>query len=259
MAVYQDKAKERIKGFMQKSKRITKKAKDDGYSEADTRKIVIDILTEALGWDRFDDITAEQMKSGGIADYVVKNNKEDLIVVEIKRVGVKLNQSHVDQAKAYAVEQGMEWAIVTNGDVWNVYRIIFNGKQQKMPEAIHVLTVSVLDESIKPPDRAALFYLFSKESFRRNELADYYERRIALSGENLASHILSEDVMNKLRMSLRNATGQKLCNSEIAEALILRLFKAEALTEDHDKAVVKMQRLERQKVQPKKDVSKESE
>lgn len=244
MAVYQEKAKERIKNSLSKNKRIAQKAKDEKYSEADTRKLVIDVLTGALGWDRFEDITAEQMKSGGIADYVVKRKGEDLMVVEIKKAGMRLNQSHVDQAKAYAVEQGMEWAAVTNGDMWHVYRIVFTGKQPKTPEAIHVLTVSLLDDT-KPAEKAELFYYISEEAFRKDELADYYDKRIALSGENLASHILSKDVLDKVRLSLKKATNQNLSNVEIAEAIVSRVFDRELVCEDHFKLIKKIQKVKK--------------
>lgn len=242
MAVYQDRAKERIKKGFAKAKRIAQKAKDEKYSEADTRKLVIDTLTNMLGWDRFEDVTAEQMKAGGIADYVVSRNGEDLFVVEIKKAGMRLNQSHVDQAKQYAVEQGMEWAIVTNGDKWQIYRIVFVGRQPKTPEAIHVYSVSLLDDEIKPADKAELFYYLSEEAFRKSELEQFYDKRIALSGENLATHILSNDVLDKIRIQLKKTSNQKLSNTEIAEAIVSRVFDRELVCEDHFKLIKKIQK-----------------
>jgi predicted type IV restriction endonuclease len=240
MAVYQDKAKERIKSSFTKSRRIAQKAVDEKYSEADTRKLVIDVLVFALGWDRFEDVTAEQMRAGGIADYVVMREGIDLFVVEVKKINLKLNQSHVDQAKAYAVEQGMEWAVVTNGDVWQVYRIVFSGRNIKTPEAVHVFTVSLLDD-MKPSEKAELFYLLSKEAFRKDELHDFYNKRIALCGVNLSKHILSEDVLNRIRLTIKKETDQNPTNAEIADAIISDVFSREIVCEEHFKMVRKVQ------------------
>ena len=106
---------------------------------------------------------------------------------------------------------------------------------------------------MKPAEKARLFYLFSEEANRKKEIEDYYQRRIALSGANLADHILSDDVMNKLRVSIKNATGQRLANSEIASALLKRLFRNDVVTEDHEKAIKRMERAEKQKQKPKED------
>lgn len=242
MAVYQDKAKERIRGKLAKAKRIARKAIDEKYSEADTRKLVIDMLTTALGWDRFEDVTAEQMKGAGIADYVVKRKGQDLMVIEVKKAGMRLTQAHVDQAKSYAVEQGMEWAVVTNGDTWEVYRIEFTGKPPKMPEARFVFEVSLLDEDTKNPEKAELFYYLSEEAFRKDEIVDYFDRRIALSGENLAATVLENEVLDRIRIAIYNNTRQRITNAEVAEAIVGRVFDRELVCEDHFKLIRKIQR-----------------
>lgn len=61
MAVYQDKARDRIKKGLRRMTTIVEKGRAEDFKEADTRKIVSDILCEYLGWDRFDNVTAEQM------------------------------------------------------------------------------------------------------------------------------------------------------------------------------------------------------
>ena len=255
MAVYQDKAKDRIKKGLRRMNSIVERGIKEGYKEADTRKIVSDMLTEYLGWDRFDNMTAEQMIGSRYADYVVKKSDEEIFVVEVKQIGMKLKETHLNQARQYAVDEGIDWIILTNGDEWQAYRTTLEGK---IPVTKHVFTVALSDAEMKPAEKTELLYLFSEEANRKKEIESYYQRRIALSGENLADHILTDDVMNKLRVSIKNSTGQKLENSEIAEALLGRLFRLEKITEDHRKAIRKMQRNEKQKaVKPK--VAKDAE
>ena len=59
-------------------------------------------------------------------------------------------------------------------------------------------------------------------------------------------------MINQLRCSIKNATGQKLNNSDIAKALVKRLFREDVVTEDHLKAIKRMERAEKPK--PKKEL-----
>ena len=241
MAVYQDKARERIKKSIPRLKRLVEKGKAEEYKEADTRKIV-SVALEALGWDRFENITAEQMIGSRYADYVIKTDDEQIFVIEVKQIGLKLKETHLNQARQYAVDEGIDWIILTNGDDWQVYRTTLEGK---IPVTKLVFKVSVSDEEMKPAQKTELLYLLSEEANRKKEIEDYYDKRVALSAENLADHILTDDVINKLRLSIKSSTGQRLTNSEIAKALVSRLFKEEKVTEDHRKAIKRLERSEK--------------
>ncbi|MBP3851270.1 MAG: type I restriction enzyme HsdR N-terminal domain-containing protein [Erysipelotrichaceae bacterium] len=116
MAVYQEKAKDRIKKGIPRLRRIIQKGKDEQFKEADTRKIVSDVL-ELLGWDRFENVTAEQMIGSRFADYVVRTSDEEIFVVEVKQIGLKLKDTHLNQARQYAVDEGIDWIILTNGEI----------------------------------------------------------------------------------------------------------------------------------------------
>ena len=241
MAVYQDKARERIKKSLPRIKRLVEKGKLEEYKEADTRKIV-NMALECLGWDSFENITAEQMINSRYADYVIKTDDEQIFVVEVKQIGLKLKDTHLNQARQYAVDEGIDWIILTNGDDWQVYRTTLEGK---IPVTKLVFKLSVTDDEMKPAQKTELLYLLSEEANRKKEIEDYYDKRVALSAENLADHILSDEVINKLRISIRNTTGQRLLNSEIAKALVTRLFREEKVTDDHRKTIKKMEKAEK--------------
>lgn len=245
--VYQEKALERIKKGLRRMSNIVERALRDDYKEADTRKIVSDMLCECLGWDKFENVTAEQMINSRYADYVVKTDDEEVFVVEVKQIGLKLKETHLNQARQYAVDEGIDWCILTNGDEWQAFRTELEGK---IPVTRHVFTVRISDKDMKPAEKARLFYLFSEEANRKKEIEDYYQRRIALSGANLADQIFSDKVINQLRCSIKNATGQRLTNSEIAKALVKRLFREDVVNEDHLKVIKRMERAEKK---PKKE------
>lgn len=128
MYVYQEKAIDRIKKGLRRMNGIVERAIRDDYKEADTRKIVSDMLSEYLGWDKFENVTAEQMIGSRYADYVVKTSDENVFVIEVKQIGLKLKETHLNQARQYAVDEGIDWVILTNGDEWQAYRTELEGK-----------------------------------------------------------------------------------------------------------------------------------
>lgn len=239
MAVYQYKAKSRIKNGLRRMNTIVEKGKEDGYNEADTRKIVTDILTSYLGWDQFENITAEQIIGSRYADFVIKKDGDELAVVEVKQIGLKLKDTHLNQARQYATDEGIEWIILTNGDSWKVYRNVI---EKGIPVVKHVFSTTISDKEEKPSEKAQKLYYLSKESSRKHEIDDYYDRKVALSGSNLMDYVLSDDILNKMRVSLKKGTGQKLNNYEVATALIEHLFDAELVTEDTYKRLDKIKR-----------------
>lgn len=242
MYVYQTKAIDRIKKGLRRMTNLVDRARNDDYKEADTRKLVSEMLSAYLGWDAYDNVTAEQMIGSRYADYVVKAKDEYVFVVEVKQVGLKLKETHLNQARQYAVDEGIDWIVLTNSDDWQVYRTTLEGK---IPVTKLVFSLTISDKNVKTAEKAALLYLLSEEAHRKNEIEDYYQRRVALSGENLADHILTPEVMNKLRLSIKASNGQRLQNSEIAEALVERLFRPEKVKDEHHKAIAKMRRSEK--------------
>jgi hypothetical protein len=115
-------------------------------TEADTRVKVIDrILKEVCGWPE-SAIRRELHTDGGYVDYVLSLPTRRTLVVEAKREGVaftfpktatqkafKLDgtlfsdaaiRAAVLQARSYADEQGIRYAIASNGNAWLVFRAI---------------------------------------------------------------------------------------------------------------------------------------
>ncbi len=86
-------------------------------NEGDTRLVVTDFLSEGLGYDE-SDLTTEYGVKGDFADYGIRIDKELVAFIEVKRIGTKLNTKHLRQVQMYAVNEGVEWMILTNGAEW---------------------------------------------------------------------------------------------------------------------------------------------
>ena len=92
-------------------------------NEGDTRLLVTDFLCDGLGYDKYDDLTTEYQVKGEFADYGVRIAKQLVAFIEVKRCTTKLSAKHLRQVEMYAVNEGVEWMILTNGQVWQAWHL----------------------------------------------------------------------------------------------------------------------------------------
>lgn len=84
MAVYQDKALERVAKGIRKYKAVAQKARANNAQESDTRMIVSAFMSDALGWDAFDNLTGEYRIKGAYADFVLRKDGKHFVIIEVK-------------------------------------------------------------------------------------------------------------------------------------------------------------------------------
>jgi len=221
MAAYQDKAKARIKKGLRKFTPITREARRNAVNEADTRLIITAILSELLGWDTFEDITSEQCIKGQYCDYAIKKPGGVLAIIEAKAIATTLSPKHLYQVVSYAANEGVDWVILTNGADWQVYRVVFG----KPVSQDLVFEVSLLDETLKPAEKAELFYLLSREAQRADDLAAYHKKKSALCGANVAKVLLGEKMLDRLRLEMRAQHGHNASHQELATILVEEVFR----------------------------------
>lgn len=148
-------------------------------TEQDARLQLINrFLTEVLDWE-FGAIKTETFSDAGFADYLVGSGENKHMVVEAKRTGSLLLDTHnpkmksykvggpalesaadgVKQANAYCLEHGVNYAVITTGLVWIAYIPMPGGRNYRDGSAF---VFPNLDAII---DNFSVFYeLFSKEA-----------------------------------------------------------------------------------------------
>lgn len=241
MAVYQDKALERISKGIRKYKTVAQKARANGAQESDTRLVVSSFISDALGWDAFDNLTGEYRIKGAYADFVLRKDGKHFMIIEVKAISMNLNEKHLYQAVSYAASEGVEWVILTNGAEWRLYRVLFT-----KPVAHElVFEVSLLDEEMKPKDKAELLYLLSPEAQRKDELEAFLQRKRAISGPNIAKLLLSESVLSKLRAEIKAESTYRLDLVELSQILVSCVLRPDVLGDGTDKQLKKVQRAAR--------------
>jgi predicted type IV restriction endonuclease len=241
MAVYQDKAKDRIARGLRKYKSVAQKARANSAKESDTRMIVSSIVSDVLGWDAFDNLTGEFRIKGNFADFVIRRDGKSFVIIEVKAITLKLSAKHLYQAVSYAANQGVEWVILTNGAEWQLHRVLFT----KPVDTELVFEVSLLDEDMKPKEKVDLFYLLTPEALRRDELEAFYQRKRAIAGHNVAKLLLSESVLTKLRSEIKAESGYRLALDELAEILVGCVLREDVQSDGVDKQLKRVQRAAR--------------
>jgi hypothetical protein len=181
-------------------------------NEGDTRLLVTDFLCDGLGFDKYADLTTEYQVKGEFADYGLRIDRELVAFIEVKRVATKLSTRHLRQVEMYAVNEGVEWIILTNGAVWQVYHITITGG---LPVVIDLaLEVDLLGD--EPPAHKVnqLFYL-SRESLKKRQIDELWKARRATSPASLAQVLVSDPVAEAIRKELWRQTGHRVDTAEI--------------------------------------------
>lgn len=195
-------------------------------NEGDTRILVTEILTEALGFDKFEDLTTEYQVRGEFADYGIRIEKQLVAFLETKRATTKLAPKHLRQVEMYAVNEGVEWVILTNGAHWQVYHI---GMSPGAPVQIDLaVDLNLLSDDSVTHKANQLFYI-SKEALKRNRIDDLWKQRVATSPRSLAGVILSGPVVTAIRKELRRQTGHQATERDVAEILQTTVLRPECL------------------------------
>ena len=115
-------------------KTIQKRVRENGNflqkNETRTRMVLIDPLLSALGWDITNPgvVQAEFEVGGKLADYaLLGQDGKPVMVLEAKRLGAKLD-THLWQMINYANMAGIQYAGITDGDHWEIYKVFEQSK-----------------------------------------------------------------------------------------------------------------------------------
>lgn len=210
-------AKSRISVALKKLTKPTLLMKEKDALEADTRHLVTDILVDALGYDKYENLTAEFAVKGDFADYGIRIDKQLQAFIEVKRVSQKLSASHLRQVESYALKEGVQWAILTNAQVWQAYHVTPVKGQQS--EVTLIFEVDILDEALKPSVKADLMFLISKEGLSKGRLADYLSAQNAVSPKTLKPIFLSDDVLAAVKKEIKRKTKHNIDSKDLKNAV----------------------------------------
>lgn len=188
--------------------------KSSELDESGTRLIINSFLTDILGFKSIEEIKTEYLIRGTYADYVLQVKGKIYFIVEVKQMGLELSPKHLRQVINYAVNEGIDWALLSNGKQFDFYKIIFS----KPIDSRKVFSVDLSDENQL---RTAVEYLqyLTKQLILKKGLENLWHKYSALEPSNIARLLYSKQIMNHLRRELRRTYKTKFGDEEIKYVL----------------------------------------
>jgi hypothetical protein len=201
-------------------------AKARDVNESDTVVVVMDMLQEIFGYDKYTEITSEHAIRGTFCDLAVKLDGALSLLIEVKAIGLELKDAYVKQAVDYAANQGVDWVVLTNANRWRVYKVGF----AKPISQDLVVEFSLTEMSAKNDADLELLFLIAKEGWQKANIGEYHTQRQALSRFSLGALLLSDGILDMLRRELRRMSpGVRIDSEQIREVLSQEVIKREVL------------------------------
>ena len=235
MATISAKVKNRLAEGVKRFKPIVTRARDKDVNESDTVAIIMDILSEVFGYDKYSEITTEFAIKKTFCDLAVKIDGQPCLLLEAKAAGLVLKEQHIKQAVDYGSNSGIEWVILTNSVHWMVYRIIFG----KPVSAELVYEFDFTQISPKKESDLELLYYICKEAISKvgkTSLAEYHTHKQLVNKFVIAQTIMTEPVLDCIRKTIRKVSPSAKCtNDEISKIINDEIIKRDIL--DDEKAI----------------------
>jgi predicted type IV restriction endonuclease len=221
---------------------VLTEAKTKDKNEADTSLIVTDILSEIFGYDKYSEITSQHAIRNTYCDLAIKLNGELQFLIEIKAIGLELKDTYVKQAIDYAVNQGIDWVILTNATCWRVYKVLFKKPVDK--ELVAEFDISQLNMK-SSSSHVDLLFMLSKEGWQKSRINDYHAKKRALDRFFISALVLSNPVLNMIRRELKKLSPNiKIELDQIKNVIESEVMKREVLeNEKADEANKRIARL----------------
>lgn len=216
--------KERIRTALRKYQKPLADLVARDANEGDTRLFITDFLCDALGYDKYTDLTTEYLVKGEFADYGIRIDQQLVAFIECKRAATHLGTKHLRQVQLYAVNEGVEWVMLTNGVEWQVFHITGG-----LPMSVDlVFSLNLLGPETGVQKATILFHI-SREGMKRRTIDDYWTAKAATSPKALTRSLLSEPVLIALRKEVKKATGQTVSEGDLLRLLRDTVIRIEAL------------------------------
>ncbi len=240
------KIKDRIAKGLKKFQPILRKAQTADLNESDTVTIITDIMCEIFGYDKYENITSEFAIKKTYCDIAVKLNDKIPFLIECKAIGIDLKMDYIRQATGYAANSGINWVILTNGALWQVYHMNFG----KSIDAELVYEFNLCDMSAKKQSDIEMLYYLSIEAFAKNSkatLEDLRAQKQILNRFTIGQVIMTDSGIDGIRKCIRKLYPDiKVTNDEIFDIVYNEIFRREIVesesAEEAKKAIAKIER-----------------
>lgn len=220
---------QRLQTAIPKFRKILERGQQRDVNESDTVTIVIGMLEEIFGFDKYTDITREYAIQGTYCDLAIKTGETIEYLLEVKAIGLELNNRHLRQAVNYAAKEGIRWVVLTNGMQWIIHRITLNNKVQHEK----IFEIDMMTINPKQKDHQLLLFLLCKRGVMKDLIDDFYEYKQSVNRYTVGNLLTQESVTTAVRKELRKMKpGIKVETDEIQHLIENDVIKREIFEND---------------------------
>ncbi len=233
--------------------RVLQGAKDRDVNETDTVTIIKDILAHVFGFDKYAELTSEQCIRGTFCDLAVKVNGKIQYLIEVKAVGMDLKDNHIRQAVGYGASEGIPWVVLTNGIMWEIYRIKF--EQPVCHELACMFDLLTMNPRVH--EEQCRLFLLCREGLNKAAIDEFYERQQNVNRFVIGAILRSQTVLDAIRKEMKClAPGNKVRNEEIEKILVAEVIKRDVLEGDEAvKVLTRVRKSEAKRMKATKEVA----
>lgn len=131
-------------------------------------------------------------------------------MIEVKAIGLDLKDSYTKQAVDYSANQGTDWVILTNAEIWRVYKVIF----AKPIVSELVLDINFLQLNPKKSSDIELLYNLTREGWTKSALGEFHTQQQALSRFFMGALVVSQPVLEVIRRELKRISPDVRIDTE---------------------------------------------
>ena len=238
--------KRRLMEQVSRYQKLLKNARKNKVNEADTVTIVIDMLSDVFGFDKYSEITKEYQIRKTFCDVAVKIERKVRYLVEVKSiVTTPLKDDHIRQAVDYGAREGIEWVVLTNGIDWQVYRILFKRKPLTHEQ---VCEFDFMGVNPKTQEGQETLFMLCRRGVKKALFEEIYERQQAVNEHTIAAALMMSDEVHKVivRELKKQEPNIKPDKGEIAKIVEEQVITPRLVVDEKTKKVIaKIKRMQK--------------
>ncbi len=215
------KTRDQLSKGIKKFQPILKKAKASDINESDTVTIIVDMLSDVFGFDKYIEITSEYAIKKTFCDLAIKLNDKPVLLIECKAIGLDLKDDFVRQATNYAADSGVEWVVLTNAVTWRMYRILFSKPIEK--ELVYEFDITEMNP--KKQLDLDILYTLCRDSFtsskKQTSLEEMYMQKQILNKFFIGQLLLSDSMVDQLRKQIKRLAPDAKPDNEMLRSILL--------------------------------------
>jgi hypothetical protein len=216
----------RLSAAIKRFQPIIAQAKLRDANESDTVIIVTDVLSEVFGYNKYSEITSECSIRGTWCDLAIKIDGRFEYLIEVKAIGLELKDSYTKQAIDYSANKGTDWVILTNAEVWRIYKVTFS----KPIDSELIVEINFSQLNPKKSSDIEILYNLTREGLMKSALGEFHTQQQALSRFFMGALVLSNPVLEMIRRELRRISPDvRIDLQQIRSVLVNDVLKREVV------------------------------